>query len=189
MKVISGFLKGRNIKGFDINGTRPTMDRVKESLFAIIQNYIDDSIVLDLFAGSGNLGIESISNGSKRVYFNDINKESIKVIKTNLKNFDIMDKSIVLNYDYNKALDYLNDMNMKFDIIFLDPPYKEKILNEIIEKILKCNLLNKNGIIVCEISNDYINSFDMLEKIKQKKYGDKEIVIFKHIKNMIEECK
>ena len=71
MRVISGFLKGRNIKGFDIDGTRPTMDRVKESIFSTIQNYIDDAIVLDLFSGSGNLGIEAISNGCKTCYFVD----------------------------------------------------------------------------------------------------------------------
>ena len=78
MKIISGTLKGRNIKGYNLEGTRPTMDRVKESLFAIIQNKIKDSIVLDLFSGSGNLGIEAISNGAKLCYFNDMNRECIK---------------------------------------------------------------------------------------------------------------
>ena len=71
MKVISGFLRGREIKGYTIDGTRPTMDRVKESMFAIIQDYIKDSVCLDLFAGTGNLGIEAISNGAKKVYFNE----------------------------------------------------------------------------------------------------------------------
>ena len=84
MKVISGILKGRNIKGYDIDGTRPTMDRVKESLFASIQDYIKNSIVLDLFAGSGNLGIEAISNGSSKCYFVDNNKKCIKVINDNI---------------------------------------------------------------------------------------------------------
>ena len=77
MRVISGSLKGRNIKGFNIEGTRPTMDRVKMSVFGSIQNYIKDSIVLDLFAGSGNLGIEAISNGCKYCYFIDNNKNAI----------------------------------------------------------------------------------------------------------------
>ena len=86
MRVISGTLKGRNIIGYNINGTRPTMDRVKESIFGTIQNYIKDSIVLDLFAGSGNLGIEAISNGAKHCYFVDNNIEAIKVIKKILLN-------------------------------------------------------------------------------------------------------
>ena len=81
MKVISGTLKGRNIKGYNIDGTRPTMDRVKESLFGMIQDNIKESTVLDLFSGSGNLGIEAISNGAKFCYFIDNNKEAIQTIK------------------------------------------------------------------------------------------------------------
>ena len=89
MKIISGKYKGRNILGFDINGTRPTMDRVKESLFAIIQNYIKDSIVLDLFSGSGNLALESMSEGAKEIYLVDKNKKAYKTILDNLNNFNI----------------------------------------------------------------------------------------------------
>ena len=84
MRIISGKYKGRMLKGFDLIGTRPTMDRVKESMFATIQNKIKDSIVLDLFAGSGSLGIEALSNGSKYVYFVDKSEEAIKTIKSNL---------------------------------------------------------------------------------------------------------
>ena len=122
MKVISGTLKGRNIDGYNLDGTRPTMDRVKESLFAMIQNYIDESICLDLFAGSGNLGIEAISEGANFVYFNDNNKKAVEVIKSNIKNFNIIEKSKVLNMNYKKVLNELN--GQKIDIIFLDPPYK-----------------------------------------------------------------
>lgn len=85
MRVISGKYKGRNIKGFDIIGTRPTMDRVKESLFATINNKLKNSVILDLFAGSGNLGIEALSNGSVEAYFVDNNKVAIKVIKDNIR--------------------------------------------------------------------------------------------------------
>ena len=129
MKVISGLLKGRNIKGFDIDGTRPTMDRVKESLFSIIQSYINDAIVLDLFAGSGNLGIEAISNGCKKCYFVDKNKIACNVIKENISNFKI-DNGTVINDDYMNALNNLKDI--KFDLIFLDPPYKyDYYVNEV----------------------------------------------------------
>ena len=93
MKVISGILKGRNITGYEIVGTRPTMDRVKESIFSMIQDNVKESMVLDLFAGSGNYGIEAISNYAKFVYFNDYNKECIKVIRKNLDNFNVLDKA------------------------------------------------------------------------------------------------
>ena len=124
MKVISGILKGRNIKGYDIDGTRPTMDRVKESLFASIQDYISGSIVLDLFAGSGNLGIEAISNGARGTYFVDINPICIKVIKENIRNFNIEEESFVIKKDYESALKEFGSKEIKFDIIFIDPPYK-----------------------------------------------------------------
>ena len=90
MRVISGKLKGRNILGFNILGTRPTMDRVKESIFGMIQSYINDSVVLDLFSGSGNYGIEAISNGAKLAYFNDHNIKCVNVIKENLSNMNVL---------------------------------------------------------------------------------------------------
>ena len=103
MKVISGKYKGRKLDGFDIDGTRPTMDRVKESLFAIIQNYISESIVLDLFAGSGNLGIEALSEGAKYAYLVDKNIKCIKTIKKNVNNIGIENVKIIHN-DYRKVL-------------------------------------------------------------------------------------
>lgn len=180
MKIISGILKGRSVKGFQIDGTRPTMDRVKESLFAMIQNSVQGSIVLDLFAGSGNLGIEAISNGAKLCYFNDINKECIKVINNNIKTFDITNQSVVLNKSWNDALKYLHSLSLKFDLIFLDPPYKLDCLNEVIDTILEYNLINENGLIICEVSSNYLKEQDNLVEIKNKKYGDKLIIIYKN---------
>ena len=181
MKIISGKLKGRIIKGFDIDGTRPTMDRVKESLFASIQEYLPDSICLDLFSGSGNLGIEAISNGAKQCIFNDHNIKCYKLIKKYINEFDIDNYSKVYNLDYKKMLGYIKDNNIKFDIVFLDPPYKFDKINEIIKFIYDNNILNKNGIIVSEVDNLYVNN-DYYEKIKEKKYGDKYIVIYKNDK-------
>ena len=181
MKVISGFLKGRNILGFNIEGTRPTMDRVKESLFSMIQNYIDKATVLDLFSGSGNLAIEAISNGALSAYLVDNNKKCIDIINKNLINFDILDKSKVLYLDYKKALNYLRDNSIKFDVIFLDPPYENKSIPNIMEFIMSNKLLNKNGIIVCEVTNyDLIKEYNDLVILKNKKYGDKYIVIYKY---------
>ncbi len=182
MRVISGKYKGKLIKGYDILGTRPTMDRVKESVFGTIQNYIRDSIILDLFAGSGNLGIEALSNGAKECYFVDINKVSIDVIRNNIKDIGIDENCYFLNMDYNKALDYFFNRNIMFNIIFIDPPYKLHVIQGIIDYIISNNLLINNGILVIECMDDYL-SFDdnILELIKEKKYGDKKVYIFKKL--------
>lgn len=178
MKIISGKYKGRNIEGFMIDGTRPTMDRVKESLFAMIQNYINESNILDLFSGSGNLAIESLSEGAKSITLVDSNYKAIKVINNNLKNIGI-DNAKVLNMDYKKAIETLKE---KFDIIFLDPPYKTNYIEEAIKLITKYDILSNEGIIVCESDSlDRIIYDDNYKVIKDKKYGDKYIVILKKV--------
>ncbi len=175
MRVISGKYKGKNLIGFDIDGTRPTMDRVKESLFGMMQNYIKDSIVLDLFAGSGSLGIEALSNGANECYFFDNNIELINIIK---KNTIGISGTHIMKSDYKNSLELLKNSNIKFDIIFLDPPYKLNLINECLTKIYNYNLLNQEGIIVCEYENENINT-DKYELIKEKKYGSKNIKIYK----------
>lgn len=180
MRVISGSLKGRKIDGFDLEGTRPTMDRVKESLFAIIQDKIVDSICLDLFSGSGNLGIEAISQGSKQVYLVDYNKKAVKTIHKNIETFQIEQNCSVLNSDFKSAIKELS--NIKFDIIFLDPPYKTNYIEDAIKLIEQYNILSENGIIICESDNlDKIIYSTNYREIKSKKYGDKYIVILEKI--------
>lgn len=171
MRIISGKYKGKNIIGFNIDGTRPTMDRVKESLFGIIQNKLEDAICLDLFAGSGSLGIEALSNNAKSCYFVDNNKEVIKTLKENLKN--INEEYYIIQNDYEKAL---ININQKFDIIFLDPPYKYNLIDKALKLILEYDLLNEDGIIVCEYENEVFSC--PLEIIKEKKYGSKNIRIY-----------
>ena len=180
MRVISGKYKGKKLIGFDIDGTRPTMDRVKESLFAMIQNKIKNSIVLDLFAGSGSIGIEALSNGAKECYFIDNNIELINIIKKNTNG--IKDEVKIINGDYRNALELLRDSSIKFDIIFLDPPYKLNLINDSINRILKYNLLNENGIIVCEYEKEKVFN-DNLNLIKEKSYGSKNISIYS-VKNV-----
>lgn len=180
MRIISGSLKGRTINNYNIIGTRPTMDRVKESVFATIYSKIEDSIVLDLFCGSGSLGIEAISNGSKYCYFNDSNKIVINKLKTILKEFKIEDKCYYTILDYNLALKYYKDNNIKFDIVFLDPPYKDLIIEDILNTLDNYKLLNKDSLVICEYSSSINNENNNYELIKNKRYGDKYINIYKY---------
>lgn len=184
MRIISGTLKGRRLVGYDIEGTRPTMDRVKESVFASIYGYIDDAMVLDLFAGSGNLGIEAISNGASKCYFVDSNKKCIKAIRSNVENFLIRDRVVILEQDYLDALRLFGEKGLKFDIIFIDPPYKYRIKEELFKLIYKYNVLSDSGIIVFEYQEDEILDEDYgLELIKKKKYGDKYVSIYRNIRD------
>lgn len=180
MKVISGIYKGRNLEGYNLDGTRPTMDRVKESLFAMLQDYIKESIVLDLFAGSGALGIEALSEGAKYAYFCDKNKKAVLTIKSNIQNINIKNAEVILN-DYKECIKEINNKN-KIDIIFIDPPYDTNYIEESIKMIDKYNILNENGIVVCESDSlDKIIYSDNFNCIKNKKYGDKYIVFLQKI--------
>lgn len=174
MRIISGKYKGREIKGYNIEGTRPTMDRVKESLFASIQNYVKGSICLDLFAGSGGLGIEALSEGAQSCYFVDNNKIVIDALKKNLTSLKVEEDYFLIKKDYVEAL---KTFDMKFDIIFLDPPYHLNMMNNAIDLIIKNNLLNDGGIIVCEYEEGTVNCD--LQILKEKRYGNKNVTIFK----------
>ena len=177
MRIISGIYKNREIMGYDISGTRPTMDRVRESLFSMIQGYIKDSVVLDLFAGTGALGFECLSMGSSKCYFVDKNIVSINTIKSTASKFGESNLE-VLNYDYNKALNSFVSNGISFDVIFLDPPYNMGVIGDIIDFIYSNNLLNKGGIIVTEFENDFVcNKYDV---IKDKKYGSKKVRVYKN---------
>ena len=179
MRIISGKYKGKKIEGFDIDGTRPTQDRVKESLFAMIQNDLQDAIVLDLFAGSGNLGIEALSNGASFSYFVDYNSKCIQVLNNNLKSIHEQNAKF-LNFEYKKALDYFRDNSISFDIIFLDPPYNLNCIDFILNIIIEYNLLNENGLVVCEYEFDnFAENYLNLDLIKEKKYGYKNIRIYR----------
>ena len=180
LRVISGDLKGRNIKGFTLDGTRPTMDRVKESMFGSIQTIIPNSVFLDLFAGSGSIGIEAISNGAAKAYFVDNNKLAISIIKENIDTFNINEQSEVLKMDYNEALKYFYNNNITFDVIFIDPPYAMHIINEILDKISKYKLLYDDGVIICEVDNDYLKeNIGDLSLNKNKKYGSSYLYFYK----------
>lgn len=179
MKIITGKFKGRRFKNLEIETTRPTMDRVKESLFAMISGNLLDSVVLDLFAGSGALGLEALSNGAKEVYFNDKNIKCINYIKNVAKELSIVDLCKFSSSDYSFLLEKLDKDNIKFDVIFLDPPYAFNKMNELLKMIKTYKVLNDSGIIICEVSNLF-EPIDF-QLIKDRRYGDKHILILKKL--------
>ena len=171
--------KEKNYLAYNIIGTRPTMSRVKESMFASIQNYIDDSIILDLFCGTGSLGIEALSMGASRCYFVDNNKEILRYLNKNINNLDINSKSIIVSKDYRDSLLYFKNNNIKFNIILVDAPYKMEVMEEVIELVTKYDLLLDNGILVLEYSFDKLkDKYSNLELIRSKKYSDKYVNIY-----------
>lgn len=179
IRIISGKYKGKRLEGFDTLGTRPTQDRVKESMFSMIQEDISGTIVLDLFAGTANLGIEALSNGAKFAYFVDINKEAIKKIKKNLDNIPVSDYQ-VLEMDYKCALEKFKNEGIQFSLVFLDPPYKDNTISFILNYLVDNNMLLDDAVVVCELEHDNLEeNYQTLELYKSKKYGYKIVKIYK----------
>ena len=166
MRIISGKYRGKKLKEFNLDSTRPTTDRVKESIFNLIQFEVLDAVVLDLFSGTGALGIEAISRGAKSTHLVDSNTNAIKIINENLKGIEGDYK--VFNLDF---ISFLNSTNLKYDIVLLDPPYKTDYGITAIEKILELKLLNKSAIIIFETSENREFSFPPNFEIFKKKYG------------------
>lgn len=181
MRVISGKARGKKLVSLEGLTTRPTLDRVKEALFNIIQFDIENKRILDLFAGSGALGIEALSRGANSATFCDNSYEAIQVIKTNIENTKNVDKSIVINKDYSLALNSLSKQNKKFNIIFLDPPYKTDFGIKALKAILDLEILAKDGMIILETDDEqkeqeiiHIQGINVFDK---RKYG-KVMLIF-----------
>lgn len=152
MRVISGTARGTNLETLEGNNTRPTLDRVKEALFNIIQFDIIDASVLDLFSGSGALGIEALSRGAKTCVMCDKSYEAIQIINKNIKKTHLEEKTKVIKNDYKKALELL--YGQKFSVIFIDPPYNLDIAVNSIKNIIELDLLTDDGIIILETDNE-----------------------------------
>lgn len=158
MRIISGTARGTKLFTLDGENTRPTLDRVKEPLFNIINFYLEDSVVLDLFAGSGALGLEALSRGAKMAIFCEKNYDAVKVIQRNIEKTKFTERSLLISSDFERALKQIFDDHVKVDVVFLDPPYKTDFVFKSLELILNYGILNEDGIIVVET--------DEIEKIK-----------------------
>lgn len=181
MRVISGKARGLKLNAPKNDDVRPTTDRVKESLFNMINSYMMESEILDLFAGTGSLGIECLSRGADRCVFVDSSKESIGIIKANIKKARVEAESTVLNSDFKSAIKSLSLKNQSFDVIFMDPPYYKNMFSEALSGVDQYNLLKEEGIIIVEhdTKDEFPDSIGRLYKSKDKKYGNTTITFYK----------
>ena len=171
MRVVSGNLRGMKLNTIEGDSTRPTRDIVKEALFSIIQTYVPEAIFLDLFAGSGAIGIEAISRGAKEAIFIDTNPKCVEVIKENVTKGKIVDCSRIYNTDYKTALKKLQGEII--DIIYVDPPYNKNMGIDAILKISEYNLLAEEGLIIIETdTNEEVPEENgRYVKFNYKRYG------------------
>lgn len=178
MRVITGKARGVTLKTPDGMQTRPTTDRVKEALFSIIQFDIPNACVLDLFGGTGQLGIEALSRGAKRAVFVDEREDACRLIKENLRRTRMEQDGQVVRSDY---LAYLSRCREKFDLIFLDPPYAEVFLENSLKQITEIDILQSGGIIVAErpLGKDLPWEFSGFTRSKDYKYGKTLLTLYR----------
>lgn len=180
MRIITGEYRGRRLEspiGYDV---RPTTDKVKEAIFNLLMNDIWDAVVVDLFAGTGNLGLEALSRGAKRCYFCDNSRESLNLVKTNIAKCNAQDKSMVLAGDYSKALGRIRE---KVQVFLIDPPYRDGLYEKCLNQIDGLDLLDKEGIIITEhgVHDPVPQQAGNLVKVKEKKYGKILVSIYRHV--------
>ena len=178
MRVITGKARGVQLKTPEGLKTRPTSDRVKEALFSIIQFDVPNTRVLDLFGGTGQLGIEALSRGAKSAVFVDADEKACSLIKENLQRCKMEADAQVVRADY---LDYLSRCRQKFDIIFLDPPYAEVFLENALKKITEIDILESGGIIVAErpVEKTLLCDFSGFSRSKDYKYGQTLLTLYR----------
>lgn len=176
MRVITGIARGRRLVTLEGDDVRPTTEKVKEALFSAIQFEIEGRRVLDLFAGSGQLGIEALSRGAKNAVFVDASKKSVEIVRQNLEATGFTKSAVVLNTD---SLAFLRTRAEKYDIAFLDPPYRTGLLQKALENIDR--VMSDGGLIVAECPTDeeFPENAGSFEKTKEYKYGKIKLAIYR----------
>ena len=182
VRIIAGNFKGKKILSPKDKSTRPLKDLTKESIFNIIKHSnkfninIEESNILDLFSGVGSFGLECLSRGASTATFVENYKEVLPILKKNILNLNYLNNSSIIEKDIFDQLDF-NNIKIEFDIIFMDPPYKEKRLHALLKKIIESNILKKEGIFIIhrhkKEEDEFPNSFNLIE---QKTYGISKII-------------
>lgn len=182
MRVISGTAKGRPLKAVPGTGTRPTTDKVKEAIFSMIGPYFSGGWVLDLFAGTGGLGIEALSRGMERAIFVDMDRKSIEVVNDNLRGTNLTDRAEVYRNDAGRAVKALAKRKACFELVFLDPPYRLRTASDIMMSLQELSLLNDLATIVVEhdAEHKYEDRVGDCVCTKRTEYGESAITIYRY---------
>ncbi|MFC0214292.1 16S rRNA (guanine(966)-N(2))-methyltransferase RsmD [Paenibacillus chartarius] len=180
MRVISGSARGRPLKAVPGSGTRPTTDKVKEALFSMIGPYFDGGDVLDLFAGTGGLGIEALSRGMARGVFIDADAKSVDVVRSNLEATKLTEQAEVYRNDAFRALKALAKREAAFELVFLDPPYRLKRIVELLDELQELRLLKPGATVVVEhdAGDMQEEQVGQLRQRRRAEYGDTAITIY-----------
>lgn len=186
MRIIAGKYRAKVINSPKTEKTRPTLDRVKEAMFNILTPYINDANVLDLFSGTGNLAIESISRGAKFAWLNDKENIAISTIISNVELTKIKNCVKITKKDFIKCLKQIEALNLSFDIIFLDPPYDSMLATQALKFISeRKNILSKDGIIVYETDKNYLNKLEKKKSIDFLNYTNLECIDTRNYGNVV----
>ncbi|MCQ6557963.1 16S rRNA (guanine(966)-N(2))-methyltransferase RsmD [Paenibacillus mendelii] len=182
MRVIAGTAKGRALKAVPGMNTRPTTDKVKEAIFSMIGPYFDGGRALDLFAGTGGLGIEALSRGMEHAVFVDLERQSIEVIKRNVEAARVAERAEIYRNEAGRALKVLEKRAATFSLIFLDPPYKMKEMDILMQELADRGLLEAGGTVVVEHDADhqYPETTGAFEQTKHALYGDTAVTIYRY---------
>ena len=173
MRIVAGKFRSRSIQAPKGDQTRPTLDKVKEAIFSRIGPYFDGGIMLDLFAGSGSMGLEALSRGMDHVVFVDRSPMAFNVIRSNIETLKVQDQTTVWKSDCFTALRKLADSGKKFDLIYLDPPYKKQQLHKIMEMLDEMDLVQQGGDVILESlkEDEFLEAYHDLHKVKEVTYG------------------
>ncbi|RAP76305.1 16S rRNA (guanine(966)-N(2))-methyltransferase RsmD [Paenibacillus montanisoli] len=182
MRVIAGTAKGRTLKAVPGKNTRPTTDKVKEAIFSMIGPFFDGGLVLDLFAGTGGLGIESLSRGMERAVFVDLDGGSIEVIKSNVQAAGVSEQAEIYRTEAARAIKALAKRGLRFKLVFLDPPYRMKEMDGLMEELAERGLLEEHATIVVEhdAEHAYPETLRAFNQIKRSQYGDTAVTIYRY---------
>ncbi|MDI7259628.1 MAG: 16S rRNA (guanine(966)-N(2))-methyltransferase RsmD [Thermodesulfobacteriota bacterium] len=188
MRVISGASKGRRLVTPKSYSLRPTSDRVKESIFNILGDEVEGKVVLDLFAGTGNLGIEALSRGAEKAIFVERGREAIRIIHRNLLQCGFMEQSEIIPKEVNRAIGILERRGEAFDLIFMDPPYEKGLIRKTLFKLSLCRIYHNGSVLVIEHSprESLPKKMEEWDLIRQKKMGDTMVSFFQAVEGIKE---